>query len=46
MEIRIAGFVTELKLDGGFFSIHPVNIREIKKTDLLIIPSVSMIMIM
>src|SRR5258708_33865322 len=41
MEVRIAGFVTELKLDGGFFSIHPVNIKEIKKTDLLIIPSVS-----
>ncbi|MBC7888719.1 MAG: helix-turn-helix domain-containing protein [Ferruginibacter sp.] len=41
LEIRIAGFVTELKLDGGFFSIHPANITEIKKTDLLIIPSVS-----
>ncbi|MCW3116510.1 MAG: transcriptional regulator, AraC family [Chitinophagaceae bacterium] len=41
MEIRIAGFVTELTLDGGFFSIYPVNIEEIKKTDLLIIPSVS-----
>jgi transcriptional regulator GlxA family with amidase domain len=41
MEIHIAGFMTELKLDAGFFSVHPVNIREIKKTDLLIIPSVS-----
>ena len=41
MEIRIAGFVTELKLDAGFFSVYPVNILEIKKTDLLIIPSVS-----
>jgi transcriptional regulator GlxA family with amidase domain len=41
MEICIAGFVTELKLDAGFFSIHPVNIEEIKNTDLLIIPSVS-----
>jgi transcriptional regulator GlxA family with amidase domain len=41
MEIRIAGFEKELKLGVGFFSIHPVNIREIKKTDLLIIPSVS-----
>ncbi|HTD40828.1 MAG TPA: helix-turn-helix domain-containing protein [Mucilaginibacter sp.] len=40
-DIRIAGFVSELKLDGGFFSVHPVNIEEIKKTDLLIIPSVS-----
>lgn len=31
----------ELKLDSGFFSIHPVNLHEIKVTDLLIIPSVS-----
>ena len=41
IEIHIAGFVTELKLDAGFFSVYPVNIKEIKKTDLLIIPSVS-----
>ena len=41
MEISIAGFVTELKLGTGFFSIHPVNIKEIKKTDLVIIPAVS-----
>jgi len=41
MDIRIAGFIRELKLDGGYFSIHPVNINEIKKTDLLIIPAVA-----
>jgi transcriptional regulator GlxA family with amidase domain len=41
MEISIAGFETELKLDGGFFSIFPKNILEIEKTDLVIIPSVS-----
>jgi len=41
MEIRLAGFVTELKLDAGFFSLHPSDITEIKKTDLLIIPSLS-----
>ncbi len=41
IEIRIAGFGSELKLSNGFFSVHPVNIKEIKKTDLLIIPSVS-----
>jgi len=41
MEVCIAGFVTELKLDGGFFSIHPVDIKKIKKTDLVIIPSLS-----
>src|SRR5258708_757273 len=41
IEIRMAGFVTELKSDVGFFSVYPVNIKEIKKTDLLIIPSVT-----
>ena len=41
MEISIAGFVTELQLDNGFFSIHPVNIEDIKQTGLVIIPSVS-----
>jgi len=41
IEVRIAGFMTELKLDAGFFSVYPVNIKEIKKTDLLIIPSLS-----
>ncbi len=37
----MAGLVTELKSDVGFFSVYPVNIKEIKKTDLLIIPSVT-----
>lgn len=41
MEIHIAGFMTALKLDAGFFSVNPVNIKTIKKTDLLIIPSIS-----
>lgn len=41
IEICIAGFETELKLDAGFFSIYPANINEIKTTDLLIIPSLS-----
>jgi transcriptional regulator GlxA family with amidase domain len=41
MEIRIAGYVAEMKLDHGFFSIYPVNLNDIPKTDLLIIPSVS-----
>jgi len=40
MDIRLAGFMTELKLSGGYFSVHPANIREIKKTDLVIIPAV------
>lgn len=41
IEIAIAGFMTELKLDEGFFSVHPVKISDIKFTDLLIIPSVN-----
>ena len=41
MEIHIAGFVKELKLGVGFFSVYPVDIRQIKRPDLLIIPSIS-----
>lgn len=41
LTIQIAGLEKELKVDGGLFSIHPVNIKEIKKTDLVIIPSLS-----
>jgi transcriptional regulator GlxA family with amidase domain len=41
MELCIAGFMTELKLDAGIFSVHPVNIMDIKKTNLVIIPSVN-----
>src|ERR1035438_9272774 len=40
LEIHIAGFVTELKLEVGIFSIHPEDIREIGIADLVIIPSV------
>lgn len=39
IEVRIAGLVKELKLDVGFFSVHPIHIMDIKKTDLVIIPS-------
>jgi transcriptional regulator GlxA family with amidase domain len=41
MEVRLAGFTPEVKMDLGFFSIHPVSISEIKKADLIIIPSLS-----
>src|SRR5882757_9114402 len=41
IEIHIAGFVAELKLDIGCFSVYPASIKEITYTDLLIIPSVS-----
>jgi transcriptional regulator GlxA family with amidase domain len=41
LDVQIAGFPTELKLEFGFFSIHPLKIDAIKKTDLVIIPSLS-----
>lgn len=41
LDVKLAGFVTELKLDVGFFSVHPVQIETIKKTDLVLIPSLS-----
>lgn len=39
MNIQIAGFTPELKLTMGIFSIHPTDIRNIRKTDLIIIPA-------
>lgn len=41
MDVRLAGFVPELKMDVGFFSVFPVNIKDVQKADLVIIPSVS-----
>ena len=41
IEIRIAGFVKELNWDAGFFSVYPTDMKKIKKTDLVIIPSLS-----
>ncbi len=41
MEIRVAGFVNEQPSVAGLFSVFPKDIREIKKTDLFIIPSLS-----
>ena len=40
MEIRVAGF-PEIKSEAGVFSVHPVNIRDIIISDLVIIPSLS-----
>ncbi|MFD2937631.1 GlxA family transcriptional regulator [Spirosoma flavum] len=39
LEITLASTVSELKLDAGFVTVHPIHIQEIAKTDLLIIPS-------
>ncbi|MFT3824026.1 MAG: helix-turn-helix domain-containing protein [Chitinophagaceae bacterium] len=40
LEIQIAGFVAESVISKGYFTVHPDNINNIKKTDLLIIPSI------
>lgn len=39
MEICLAGFEPELKLDTGYFTVHPAPIADIRKTDLVIIPA-------
>ena len=41
IEVRIAGYVSELKSNAGFFSVYPEDIKQIKQTDLIIIPSLS-----
>jgi transcriptional regulator GlxA family with amidase domain len=41
LDVRLAGFMTELKLDVGFFSVHPIHINDIEKSDLVIIPSLA-----
>ncbi|MEO6636865.1 MAG: helix-turn-helix domain-containing protein [Ginsengibacter sp.] len=41
MNVHIAGFVTKMDADNGFFSIYPEDIRHIKKADLVIIPALS-----
>jgi len=41
LEISIAGFMTELKLDAGYLSVHPRDINGITTTDLVIIPAIS-----
>ena len=41
MEVHIAGFVDELKWGADFFSVYPASIKDLKRTDLVIIPSLS-----
>jgi transcriptional regulator GlxA family with amidase domain len=41
MEVRIAGFIDGLTLGTGYFSLAPADIRDLGKTDLVIIPSLS-----
>ncbi|HMI63278.1 MAG TPA: helix-turn-helix domain-containing protein [Puia sp.] len=41
IEVHIAGVLAELKQSTRFYSLYPVDLGEIKKHDLVIIPSVS-----
>jgi transcriptional regulator GlxA family with amidase domain len=41
MEICLAGFEPELKLDMDCFSIHPQPIQDVRKPDLVIIPAIA-----
>ncbi|KAA2239553.1 helix-turn-helix domain-containing protein [Chitinophaga agrisoli] len=41
IEVSVAGALSEIKGGGRFYSLHPVDIREIRKHDLVIIPSVT-----
>lgn len=40
-KIQLAGLSDTVHFHGHWFSAHPVNIRKIKKTDLIIIPSLN-----
>jgi len=40
LTIQIAGFVSESTIDDGYFTLHPKALNSIKRTDLLIIPSI------
>ncbi|MBV4358388.1 GlxA family transcriptional regulator [Pinibacter aurantiacus] len=40
LDICIAGFVKESVISKGYFTVHPTDITTIKKTDLLLIPSI------
>ncbi|WP_207513960.1 GlxA family transcriptional regulator [Longitalea luteola] len=41
MNVQVAGFEPELQLEHGLFSIHPAPLQQIKKADLVIIPSIA-----
>lgn len=40
LDIKIAGFVSESKVNNNYFTVTPTDIRSIDRTDLLIIPSI------
>lgn len=40
LSIQVAGFAAQLKSPGNYFAAYPTDIRQVKKTDLIIIPSI------
>lgn len=40
LDICVAGFVKESVMSKGYFTVHPTDIKTVKKTDLLLIPSI------
>ena len=40
LEIKIAGFVTESRINNNYFTVTPADLNTIERTDLLIIPSI------
>lgn len=41
LEVSLAGFPSRGRSESEYFSVHPKNIREIRKADLVVIPSMS-----
>lgn len=41
LDVRLAGVTDQMKVDVGFFSLHPISITDVKKTDLVIVPSLA-----
>lgn len=39
--VQLVALTTEVKLEDSLFSVHPKLLKEVKKTDLIIIPSMS-----
>jgi transcriptional regulator GlxA family with amidase domain len=40
LHVQIAGNVSELTINDGYFTIHPIPLASMKHTDLLVIPSI------
>jgi transcriptional regulator GlxA family with amidase domain len=40
LSVQIAGNVDEIKMDDGYFTIHPIPLNKVHHSDLIIIPSI------